>query len=186
MSKTEQNRVLAWRLKLLQEASVMPRNVVARRLWRRLVEVRATVGTSLWSSFNKDPRADGAPTPRTFQTPAEIQSDEKYPAPSNSQNECCDQLNCPRSRPCERRHAERQTANTQGNSQLHAALDSLPDGLPDRRPGGLDCCPKGHCRPDQSVKEARHRLWEATGEVLPDSHRHAPRSYRSPIRGAIP
>ena len=27
MTKTEQNRVLAWRLKLLQEASVMPRNV---------------------------------------------------------------------------------------------------------------------------------------------------------------
>ena len=27
MTKTEQNRVLAWRLKLLHEASVMPRNV---------------------------------------------------------------------------------------------------------------------------------------------------------------
>lgn len=27
MTKTEQNRVLAWRLKLLREASVMPRNV---------------------------------------------------------------------------------------------------------------------------------------------------------------
>jgi transposase-like protein len=27
MTKTEQNRVLAWRLKVLQEASVMPRNV---------------------------------------------------------------------------------------------------------------------------------------------------------------
>ena len=27
MTKNEQNRVLAWRLKLLHEASVMPRNV---------------------------------------------------------------------------------------------------------------------------------------------------------------
>jgi hypothetical protein len=27
MTKTEQNRVLAWRLKLLQEASAVPRNV---------------------------------------------------------------------------------------------------------------------------------------------------------------
>jgi len=27
MTKTEQNRVLAWRLKLLREASAMPRNV---------------------------------------------------------------------------------------------------------------------------------------------------------------
>jgi transposase-like protein len=27
MTKTEQNRIVAWRLKLLREASVMPRNV---------------------------------------------------------------------------------------------------------------------------------------------------------------
>ena len=27
MNKTEQNRIVAWRLKLLREASVMPRNV---------------------------------------------------------------------------------------------------------------------------------------------------------------
>jgi hypothetical protein len=29
MTKTEQNRVSAWRLKLLHEASIMPRNVAA-------------------------------------------------------------------------------------------------------------------------------------------------------------
>jgi hypothetical protein len=151
------------------------------RLWPRLVEVHATMGTSLWSPFSKAPRAEGSHTLQTFQGYVDIQPDKKCNAPSNRQNECCS----PGTGPRKRHHQQRQTANAQRESQPHAALDSLSDGLTDRRPGGQGYCATGHCRPDQSVKEARHRPWEATGEVVTDSHHHAPRCYRSRLFGAI-
>ena len=38
MTKTEQNRIVAWRLKLLHEAAVMPRNVVQCGVsWRHAI-----------------------------------------------------------------------------------------------------------------------------------------------------
>jgi len=45
MTKTEQNRVLAWRLKVLREASAAPRNVAPRSIAsRELVPADEQVG----------------------------------------------------------------------------------------------------------------------------------------------
>jgi hypothetical protein len=154
------------------------RRILRARSGRRLVEAHATVRTSLWLSYPKNPGIDGGLTLRTLQAHADMQPAEECCASGNNQDECHGPLKPPGTGQCKRHQEQHQTANAQRESLVHAPPDSLPNGLPERCPGGNPDYPVDHSRRDQDFKEFRRRPREATDEVVPYSHRHSLLLYR--------
>src|SRR2546430_1505082 len=132
MTKTEQNRVLAWRLKVLREASAAPRNVartcrnfgLSRKAfykWKARYEAQGEAGLCDWPRApHRSPRA----TPR--RSSAEIAAGLSRPPSQSIVAAHLEHVNPGRSPDNRRRHPVELPNNTHARLRVECALTKRP------------------------------------------------------------